>query len=160
MIKEAQTRGVYRLTNRTDEQFLEFELLMARFSRLTQRKMATKSFGLTPSQIFILRFLASQEQAKASDIARVAGLSPGAVTQVCDELVKDGYVSRLRSQDDRRVVYISITDQGSSVLDKLMQERRLKLRVIFQKLGPDDAAEFIRIIGQVADIVEYELDMT
>jgi len=159
MIGEARTRGAYGLTDRDDEQFLEFERLMARFTRLTQRKLSTKSYGLTASQIFILRFLSSQEQAKASDIARASGLSPGAVTQICDELVKDGYVHRTRSQDDRRVVYISITDYGRSIVNTLMEERRLKMRVMFQKLGTDDASEFIRIISKVADIAENELDM-
>lgn len=130
---------------------------MERFARLTHQRLAAKKGGLTGSQIFILRFLEPRDFAKASDLARVSGLSPGAVTQVCDELVKEGYVERTRSQDDRRVVHISITPPGREMLDQLVAERRAHIRWIFEQLGAEDATEFVRIVRRIVDLLEREV---
>ena len=140
------------------QQYEAFEELMSRLQQIMKTKHASKDFGLTASQMFILRFLMYSSQAKASDIARASGLSPGAVTQVCDELVKDGLVERTRSQDDRRVVHIQITDQGRELVDRFRKTRSEKMKFILTRLGEEDATEFVRIIGRVVDIVEKDLE--
>lgn len=128
--------------------------LMARLQRSMTNKAYFKESQLTASQVFILRYLDKCPQAKASDIAKVAGLSPGAVTQVCDELVKFGYIERSRSNDDRRVVHIALTDAGAEQLDSVRRRRSEHIARLLTELGPDDAQEFIRIIGRVVEIVE------
>ncbi|KPV43678.1 MarR family winged helix-turn-helix transcriptional regulator [Alicyclobacillus ferrooxydans] len=141
-----------------NEQFESFEEVMSRLQQIMKMHYPGKDSGLTASQLFILRLLMHSEQAKASDIARASGLSPGAVTQVCDELVKEGLVQRTRSQDDRRVVHIQITDEGRAVFQKIRQTRSDKIKLILTRLGDHDAKEFVRIIGRVVDIVELEMD--
>lgn len=134
--------------------FAEFEEIMSRFQRVMQRHAAIKDFGLTSSQVYILRYLEKSPHAKASDIAKTSGLSPGAVTQVCDELVREGLVDRTRSQDDRRVVHVSITDSGRALVERFKEARREKMRFVLTQLGDQDAKEFVRIIGRIVDIVE------
>lgn len=138
----------------TEQQLKTFEELMARFQRILHFNTMKKDLHLTASQVFILRFLSKCPQAKASDIAKVSGLSPGAVTQVCDELVKFNYIERSRSNDDRRVVHITITSEGTAQLDKIRQLRSDQIFKILTQLGSEDAQEFIRIVGRVVEIVE------
>ncbi|QSO45964.1 MarR family winged helix-turn-helix transcriptional regulator [Alicyclobacillus mengziensis] len=140
------------------QQYEAFEELMSRLQQIMKARHVDKDFGLTASQMFILRFLIHSSQAKASDIARASGLSPGAVTQVCDELVKDGLVERTRSQDDRRVVHIQITNQGRELVDRFRKNRSEKMKFILTRLGEKDATEFVRIIGRVVDIVEKDFE--
>jgi len=130
---------------------------MTRFQRAMQTEFVRSGFGLTASQLFILRYLTGCGQAKASDIAKMSGLSPGAVTQVCDELVKVGLVDRSRSTDDRRVVYITITVAGRERFEGIRRKRSEKLQDILYKLGVADAQEFARILSRVVDIVETDL---
>lgn len=141
-------------TEDIQQQLKTFEDLMARFQRMLNFHSMSKVTQLTTSQVFILRFLDKCPQAKASDIAKVSGLSPGAITQVCDELVRFGYIERSRSTDDRRVVYIAILPAGAAQLEDIRRMRSEKIQIILTELGREDAQEFIRIVGRVVEIVE------
>ncbi|MBX6353534.1 MAG: MarR family transcriptional regulator [Thermoflavifilum sp.] len=132
----------------------QLDELMARLHRLMTVKSDHASLGLTASQVFILRYLDRCDVAKASDIARVSGLSPGAVTQVCDELVRQGLVQRERSTDDRRVVHIRITGQGRDKLEQIRKLRMERMKGILDKLDPDDLDHFLRTMHRIIDIVE------
>lgn len=132
----------------------QLEDLMARLQRIMSHDHVLKRFNMTASQMFILRYLDKCPRAKASDIAKMAGLSPGAVTQVCDELERSDWVERSRSMEDRRVVYVSITAHGEERLQEIRQQRSAGMLEIFEQLGEQDAGEFVRIMGQVVDIVE------
>ena len=50
--------------------------------------------------------------------SRMISRSPN-ITRLLDKLIDKGLASRLRSERDRRVVYISITSQGAELLGKL-----------------------------------------
>ncbi|MCL6625642.1 MAG: MarR family transcriptional regulator [Alicyclobacillus shizuokensis] len=141
----------------------QFEDIMSRFQQIAHVQSQVKKFGLTTSEMFILRYLDACGRAKASDLARVVGLSPGAITQVCDELVKSGFVDRTRSEEDRRVVYIAITNQGKQKFEHIRSVRIQKWRSILEQLGPDDAATLLRILQRVVDLIgdavkEHELE--
>ena len=47
----------------------------------------------------------------AGDLARESGLSTGAVTTLIDRLERRGYVRRARDTEDRRRVFIELTDE-------------------------------------------------
>lgn len=127
--------------------------LMARLYRAMNAQHIIKNVGLTGTQSFVLRHLHKHDQSKASDLAKVALLSPGAVTQVCDELVRLGLVERTRSVDDRRVVYVNITDAGQRKLEEITQIRSRKMVDLLDKLGADGDT-FVRIVGRVVEIIE------
>ncbi|MCL6548613.1 MAG: MarR family transcriptional regulator [Alicyclobacillus sp.] len=139
-----------------DEQVRRLDDLMVRLQRVMHRKSTEGVMGLTATQAFILGFLDKRGQAKASDIARVAGLSPGAVTQVCDELVRLGLVGRSRSTEDRRVVHIDITDRGRERLESIRKARSARLAEFLRQLGEHDAEVFLNLVGRLVDIAERE----
>ncbi len=47
-----------------------------------------------------------------SAVARRQGVTAGSLTTSINSLVKKGYVVRSRSEQDRRIVYISLTEKG------------------------------------------------
>jgi DNA-binding MarR family transcriptional regulator len=141
----------------TGSSWQALEDVFARFHRVLHSHFVNSTLGLTASQVFILRYLASCPQAtKASDIAKAAGLSPGAVTQVCDELVRMGYVERSRSTADRRVVHVRITQPGREKLDEIRKLRIRQAQSILEQLGQDDVDEFVRIVNRILEIVEKD----
>lgn len=75
---------------------------------------------ITPSQYNVLRILAGEGQPLPSlEIAsRLIQVVP-AITGLIDRLEKAGLVQRNRCDLDRRVVYVSITAAGSSLLETL-----------------------------------------
>jgi DNA-binding MarR family transcriptional regulator len=95
--------------------------LQIRFARLFRR------FGLTPQQYNILRILRGEGQPlPILEIAsRMITVVPG-ITGLIDRLETAGLVCRKRCDNDRRVVYVCISDKAVSLLGQI-DEPLLKL---------------------------------
>ena len=104
----------------------EFGGLMGAERRLRGRDQHRKVDGdLTIAQVRALFALDVREAATAGEIAETARLSPASVTAMLDDLERDGIVTRVRSETDRRRVLVLLTDEGRAVLKK---RRRLWLK--------------------------------
>lgn len=74
---------------------------------------ALQPHELTHAQWIPLYWLArSGGSSTVAELAREAGLDPGATTRTLDRLEAKALVRRLRSSQDRRVVRIELTDAG------------------------------------------------
>ncbi len=88
--------------------------LQIRFARLFRR------FGLTPQQYNILRIIRGEgSPLPILEIAsRMITVVPG-ITGLIDRLEAGGLVNRKRCDNDRRVVYVCITDKAVSLLGQI-----------------------------------------
>jgi DNA-binding MarR family transcriptional regulator len=97
----------------------EFGCLLGAERRLRGREQHRKvDDGLTVAQVRALFALDTHEPATAGEIAESAQLSPAGVTGMLDDLERDGIVTRVRSDSDRRRVLVELTDEGRAVLKK------------------------------------------
>jgi len=68
--------------------------------------------GLRDAQYTLLFGLCEHTELSSSELAHLAELSPASATEMLDELVQAGLVRRVRSERDRRVVLVSLTEPG------------------------------------------------
>jgi len=85
-----------------------------RFARLF------RAHGLTPSQYNILRILRGEgAPLPILEIAqRTITVVPG-ITGLIDRLEQAGFVQRTRCKEDRRIIYVALTDQGTKTVGEL-----------------------------------------
>lgn len=79
-----------------------------------------REHGLTNSQYNVLRIL--RGEGKPMPALEVAGRmiqAVPAITGLIDRLEKQGHVERRRSEQDRRVVFVEITQQGRKLLGRI-----------------------------------------
>ncbi len=133
----------------------EFGCPLGAERRLRGRDQHQQGHGhLTISQVRALFALDAREAATAGEIAEAARLSPASVTGMLDELERDGIVTRVRSDTDRRRVLVTLTDEGRTVLSK---RRRRWLKRWEAAMGDvperdlEAAAEVMRRIGGLLD---------
>jgi DNA-binding MarR family transcriptional regulator len=99
------------------------------WNSVTQLTMA--DLGITSTQASIMFMLAGGRSLAAADLAREYGIDASAVTRLIDRLEKRGLITRVRSEEDRRVVRLALTEEGrvlagkipaifTQVLDKLL----------------------------------------
>ena len=81
-----------------------------------QSKRAEHETGLTGPQLWAIKIIAESAPIKVSDLARKMYLHPATVVGIIDRLETRGFVERTRSTKDRRVVEITLTDQGKEVV--------------------------------------------
>ena len=90
------------------------KLMRATDSVSSQVNGHLRNNGLTVSQFGVLEALYHLGVLNQSDLAQKLLKSTGNLTTVVDNLVKRGLVERRRCTEDRRVVYIHLTDEGRS----------------------------------------------
>ena len=66
-------------------------------------------------------------------------------------LVKKGYVIRTRSEEDRRVVYASLTPKGNAAYTHHMRFHRDMIKHITDDLSEDEAAVLIKTFTRLED---------
>ena len=59
-----------------------------------------------------------KEPKNMGTVAKAMTVTMGTLTTAINNLVKKGYVTRVRSAEDKRVVLISLTDKGRSAYEK------------------------------------------
>ncbi len=79
-------------------------------------KIAEHSTGLTGPQLWALKLVAEEPVMRVSGLAQKMYLRPPTVVGILDRLEKKELVVRTHSTKDRRVVEVSLTDQGRSLV--------------------------------------------
>ena len=74
---------------------------------------AGRRLGLGPSDLRGLDGLVGGAMT-AGELSRAIGLRPAATTALVDRLERDGWVRRVRAEDDRRRVQVEMTEEGLS----------------------------------------------
>jgi DNA-binding MarR family transcriptional regulator len=81
-----------------------------------QSRKAEHETGLTGSQLSVVKMLDGSSPLMVSDLARRMYLHPATMVGLLDRLGAKGLVQRARSEKDRRVVHVFITDQGRELV--------------------------------------------
>lgn len=102
---------------------------MALFGRLSRIVMDQRAIfnrrhemsGLTLSDFDVLATLCRtpHHTLSAGEIAQASLLTLGAVSMRIDRLERDGKVIRNRSMEDRRIVLVSLTDEGRELIERI-----------------------------------------
>ncbi|GGD77594.1 MarR family winged helix-turn-helix transcriptional regulator [Paenibacillus nasutitermitis] len=112
----------------------------------------TESF-ISLSLFRMLYVLNHKGPQKMAELAECLHVTSGAITGFADKLIERGYVERQRDLEDRRVVYLLITDSGKSLISGLMEKQVHLYSRIVERLAPEDVAHLKRIFIQMIDIV-------
>ena len=79
-------------------------------------KLIERETGLSGSQLWAMKVIGNASTIKPSELARRMYLHPATVVGLIDRLVKRELVVRTRSEQDRRIVEIALTEKGVDLL--------------------------------------------
>ena len=77
-----------------------------------------KPLGLTYTQYIMFLVLWEEEKITVGDLCRRLKLDTGTVTPMLKNTEKQGLIKRIRSEDDERVVVVSLTEEGKALYKK------------------------------------------
>lgn len=107
-----------------------------------------KPYGISPQQYNILRILrGAKERVNMHCVKeRMIDRAPNA-TRLTDKLIAKGLVERERCEEDRRVVYVRISEKGLELLTTIDKKSRVIMQGTEERLAPKDAA----LLNQLLD---------
>jgi DNA-binding MarR family transcriptional regulator len=126
-----------------------------RVTELNSRKLAHES-ELTTSQLLVLQHVSQQGSALPSAVAKSVALKQATVTVVVNKLEDAGLVTRRRDTDDRRRVWIELTDAGVAALESspdLLQHRFVQG---FENLEDWEQSMIIAALERVSALLDAE----
>jgi DNA-binding MarR family transcriptional regulator len=136
-----------------DELRSAFGDLFAAERRLRGRDQS-RTGGLSYAQMRTLFRIDEKDETTVGELARLAEVTPATITGMLDGLERHGIVTRRRSEEDRRVVIVTLTDEGRSLLREKRKRWRARWRTKLDDM--DDvqlaaAAEAIRRMAAMFD---------
>ena len=126
-----------------------------RVTELNTRKLAERS-ELTTSQLLVMQHVALTTKVLPSSIAKAVNLKQATVTVLVNKLEDAGFVTRRRDTEDRRRVWVELTDAGRAALDKSPDLLQNRFERGFDNLEAWEQAMIITTLERVAVLLDAE----
>jgi DNA-binding MarR family transcriptional regulator len=134
----------------------ELREAVAAFSAAQRRLRSRDSKGRGPSfaQWHLLRQLAENDELPAGKLAASADLTPASTTQMLDHLADQGWVERVRSATDRRVVLNRLTPSGRERFEAKQAEIEERWRDALADLSAQELGQAAKVLRRMAEVLD------
>lgn len=117
-------------------------------------KFRMRAHTLPQVKVMQVLFERAEEGAKLKDVARELGLTPGAVSQTVDSLVRTGFVRRTADAVDRRAVRLFPTKKAILFRDRMDGITREILDPVVEEIPERDVETFLRVLTLINERLE------
>ncbi|MCI4373035.1 MAG: MarR family transcriptional regulator [Thermoplasmata archaeon] len=105
--------------------------------------------GITLGQFWALHLVSSLGQTSLTSVARHLSVAPPTVCGNVDQLVRSGFVSRHRSEQDRRAVELTLTPSGRRLEARIWRAVGQVMRSATDELSGEDVATATRVFREL-----------
>lgn len=143
----------------------QYDLRILRALRRITRSIALHSRQLsagskiTAPQLVCLHTVIAKGPLTATMISREMHVSPSTVVGVLDRLEDKAYIVRERSREDRRIVYVSATEQGKELAKNTPSPLQQKLSDALQKLPEMEQLQITTALERVVALIDSDTEL-
>jgi DNA-binding MarR family transcriptional regulator len=130
------------------------EEVMRRIGRRYRQRMGGDS--VTFGQFAILRLLAQEGPLAMGEVAHSLGVSLAGATGLIDRLVHADLVKRYRSDSDRRVVWVDLSEHGADEFARLRAEQSKYFDRILGSLDDAGVEQLLNILHTIDQDLEAD----
>jgi MarR family transcriptional regulator, organic hydroperoxide resistance regulator len=109
-------------------------------------------------EIFTLMYLDKRKEMTMSDLIEYLHSPMSTATGIADRLVKKGYILRDRSESDRRIVILKITEEGSRLIKDFKDIIAEYLNMVLDDLTDEEKKFLIHIILKIVKNLQAKLN--
>lgn len=110
----------------------------------------------TTGQVRLLRIVITRQRCSMQELAEQIDVAPPTVTAMVKRLLAQGFVERIRDEQDWRVVWILPTERGKRAVTLYDQLRRTSLQRRLAHLDQEELAHLHAALPVLRHIVEIE----
>lgn len=139
-----------------DEIFAELILVSPVFAKkfLEISDDTIKNTGISGAHVKLMRFLKIEGACTMTELGKRLYVSKPNITVLVNKLVEFNMVKRLFDENDRRIIYIELTDIGNSSLEKHTQAMKAAFYKSMQKFNIDDLTLLKDTLSNMKMLVE------
>ncbi len=105
----------------------------------------------TATDFTYLKFIMEKGQVMTSMLSQEFNVAMSHITAVTDRFVQRNLVQRNRAENDRRVIYLSITEEGRKQVQALELRKHEYMERKFKNLEDEDIKELLRLFSKIYD---------
>ena len=113
-------------------------------------------FGITGPQLWALKTISKNGSLPLGELSKKMYLHPSTITGVVDRLEKKGYVLRNRSEGDRRIVNVQLTQAGRRLVGRAPNPIQGKMIVGLKKLKRVELNSVYDSVEKLVKIMEAQ----
>lgn len=116
-----------------------------------EKAIITEEFrDISNNDMHIIEAIGLGEDSTMSAVAKKLGITAGSLTTSMNSLVNKRYVVRRRSEQDRRVVYISLTEKGRKAYRHHEEFHRQMTNAVIESLEEEEIPVLLKTLDSLA----------
>ncbi|WP_135557279.1 MarR family winged helix-turn-helix transcriptional regulator [Paenibacillus cymbidii] len=142
-------------SNETENVALSLKLMVvlskAQKSVLDKASKDIRRYGMSPTEFGILEVLYAKGRIPLQQIGDKMLITSGTMTYNIDKLAGKGLLKRVPCQEDRRVIYAELTEEGRALLDRIFPQHAEAMHRLMSVLTPEQqqtAIDLLKILGK------------
>jgi DNA-binding MarR family transcriptional regulator len=120
--------------------------------RVLRARYRRAAGSLSPGRVQALNVLLRESEMTPGALARAAALRPNSITAMLEQLEQIGLIRRRQDDTDRRVWWISLTEQGRAQLAELQRQWKEHFADAFASTSNRDLLVAARVLERLADV--------
>ena len=119
---------------------------------LEEKAIITEEFkDLTNNDMHVIEAIGLGDGNNMSSIAKKLNITVGSLTTAMNSLVNKKYVERRRSEEERRVVFVKLTDRGVKAYRHHEDYHRQMTRAILDKLDEAEIPVLVKTLDALSE---------
>lgn len=133
--------------------------LMQKMYALRQAQSQKQIDESMQGEHFVLHLISFHKRSVLpSEISNTMGISSARIAAALNSLERKGLITRQIDISDRRQILVDLTPEGKAMADEQHQKAMEILRNTLRQLGENDAKEYVRITGRLAELASKNKD--
>lgn len=110
--------------------------------------------NLTGPQAMLVGSIAHHGEMKISELSEKMGLSNSTVSGIVDRLEKQGIVERIRSKDDRRVVWVNLTSEHRACIKNKFKDLESRFEEVMGRATEEEVKKIFEGLETLKMLIE------
>ena len=127
---------------------------------IEEKALITEQFkDISVNDMHSMEAIGIEKPKNMSSVARLIDVTVGTLTIAINNLVKKGYVMRVRSEEDRRVVLISLSEKGKAAYEHHRQFHQKMVGAVLEDLNQEETLVLTNALKKLSSFFrQYEHD--
>ncbi|QIZ68572.1 MarR family winged helix-turn-helix transcriptional regulator [Geobacillus subterraneus] len=96
------------------------------------------NYPITPPQFVALQWLLEEGDLTVGELSNKMYLACSTTTDLIDRMERNGLVSRIRDEHDRRVVRIHLLEKGERIIEEVIEKRQRDLARVLENFSDEE----------------------
>ena len=106
------------------------------------------------SEIFAMLLINKNGEITMTELADYINSPMSTANGIIERLVKKGYIIRDRSDFDRRIVILRLTEEGAQLIDSLKEHITKYLKMVLEELSDEEIQLMVGIIYKIIHVLQ------